>query len=296
MHNTYRDNSRGMVIELQVLSRKTILNVVSKDNATLAGSLGRAILSILNSTSFESFVIKIGYESSLLEKSPPWSRILFLAGIKYQELDWAYSLTKITDALQLVRIVGLRNFLPDLGNHGFNDLKFLLIGHCGEIKYLVNTLECTPKCIVFNSLESLSMMGMTGLVEICHGPLPAESFRKLKQIRLLNCFKMLNIVTSNLLQRLQSIESLEAQCCLSVVCVFDFESLVIAKEGTKFLSSLNHLKLWDLRKMMQIWNGDAKLISLCNLKHVSVYECCTLRQRRFLGRKKKKKKIIKKMR
>ncbi|TXG55671.1 hypothetical protein EZV62_020927 [Acer yangbiense] len=273
---------RILDIELQVLSRKTFLHVVTED-ATLAVSLGRAILSIrmpfLNSTSFDSFVIKIGYKSSMLfEESPPWSRILYLAGINnYQELDWAYSLTKITDALQLCGIAGLRNILTDLRNDGFNDLKYLLVAACREITYLVNTLECTPKCIVFNSLESLLMNHME-LVEICHGPLPAKSFLKLKQMHLRFCCKMLNIVPSDLLQRLHSLESFEARGCLSVVYVFDFERLVIAKEETKFLSSLNHLKLWSLSNMMRIWNGDAKLISLCNLKLVSVHYCSKLRQ------------------
>ncbi|TXG55648.1 hypothetical protein EZV62_020904 [Acer yangbiense] len=224
-------------------SRKTILHVVTGGDS-LAGSLGRIILSnrmpFLNSTSFD---IKIGYaRDMLIEKSPPGSRILYLAGIKYQELDWAYSLIKITDALQLRGIAGLRNILPDLGNHGFNDLKFLQLVHCGEINYLINTLECTPKCIVLNGLESLLM----------------------KHI--------------DLLQRLHSLESFEAHDCFSVVYVFDFESLVIAKEETKFLSSLNHLKLWSLFNMMRIWNGDAKLISLCNLKLISVYRCSNLRQ------------------
>ncbi|TXG55670.1 hypothetical protein EZV62_020926 [Acer yangbiense] len=272
----------GLVIELQVLSRKTILHSVTEDTI-LAGSLGRAILSnrmpFLNSTSFDSFVIKFGCPSfKIFEESPPWSRILYLAGIKYQELDWAYSLTKITDALQLCGMAGLRNILTDLGNHGFNDLKFLQLVHCGEIKYLVNTLECTPKFIVFNSLESLLMHDMNILIEICHGPLPAESFRKLKRMHLQKCNKMLNIVTSDLLRRLHSLESFEARGCLSVVYVFDFERLVIAKEENKFLSSLNHLKLRSLSNMMQIWNGDAKLISLCNLKHVLVNQCSKLRQ------------------
>ncbi|KAK1567141.1 hypothetical protein Q3G72_008587 [Acer saccharum] len=122
------------------------------------------------------------------------------------------------------------------------------------------------------------MEHMYMLVEICHGPLPAESFRKLKRMHLLNCFKMLNIVPSDLLQRLHSLESFEAYDCFSVEYVFDFESLAIAKEETKFLSSLNHLKLRGLSKMMRIWNGDAKFISLCNLKLVSVYRCSNLRQ------------------
>ncbi|KAK1568104.1 hypothetical protein Q3G72_020641 [Acer saccharum] len=265
------------------LERPPCTLLLKSEDATLAVSLGRAILSIrmpfLNSTSFDSFVIKLGYKSSMLfEESPPWSRILYLAGINnYQELDWAYSLTKITDALQLCGIAGLRNILTDLRKDGFNDLKYLLVAACREIKYLVNTLECTPKCIVFNSLKSLLMNHME-LVEICHGPLPAESFLKLKQMHLRFCFKMLNIVPSDLLQRLHSLESFEARGCLSVVYVFDFERLVIAKEETKFLSSLNHLKLWSLSNMMRIWNGDAKLISLCNLKLVSVHYCSKLRQ------------------
>ncbi|KAK1569202.1 hypothetical protein Q3G72_033770 [Acer saccharum] len=272
--------TKGIMESLK--DENTILHSVTED-ATLAGSLGRAILSnrmpFLNSTSFDSFVIKFGCPSfKIFEESPPWSRILYLAGIKYQELDWAYSLTKITDALQLCGMAGLRNILTDLGNHGFNDLKFLQLVHCGEIKYLVNTLECTPKFIVFNSLESLLMHDMNILIEICHGPLPAESFRKLKRMHLQKCNKMLNIVPSDLLRRLHSLESFEARGCLSVVYVFDFERLVIAKEETKFLSSLNHLKLRSLSNMMQIWNGDAKLISLCNLKNVLVNQCSKLRQ------------------
>ncbi|KAH7519120.1 hypothetical protein JRO89_XSUnG0132700 [Xanthoceras sorbifolium] len=89
---------------------------------------------------------------------------------------------------------------------------------------------------------------------------------------------MLTIIPSHLLQRLHSLEDFDARSCYSVIYLFDFQSLVIAKGETKFLSSLKRIILFDLCEIIQIWNGDATLISLCNLTTISVYHCSKLRQ------------------
>ncbi|KAL5865550.1 hypothetical protein ACOSQ3_003064 [Xanthoceras sorbifolium] len=207
--------------------------------------LGHVILSnrmpFLNIT---SFVIKIGYKYNQLEQSPlPWSKILYIKSI----------LIEVTTELQLCKIVGI---------HGFNDLKLLELTHCQEITYLLGTLEYTLYR-GFNSVGSLLTEHIPNLVNLFHGPLPAESFCKLQEMYMWNYNKMLTIIPSHLLQRLHSLEDFDARSCYSVIY---------------FLSSLKRIILFDLCEIIQIWNGDATLISLCNLTTISVYHCSKLRQ------------------
>lgn len=173
--------------------------------------------------------------------------------------------------------MGLRHIPFDRGNNGFNDLKCLQLSDCKEITYLLNICKCTP-CIVFNSLESLLLENNLNLVEICHGPIPVESFSKLKSIYVSSCINMINIIPSNMVQKALSLESLEAYNCESVVYIFNLERPVIAEGETKFLSSLNNIRLVGLPEITRICNGDVKLTSLCNLKRISVYTCSNLRQ------------------
>ncbi|KAL5861582.1 hypothetical protein ACOSQ4_002878 [Xanthoceras sorbifolium] len=208
--------------------------------------LGHVILSnrmpFLNIT---SFVIKIGYKYNQLEQSPlPWSKILYIKSI----------LIEVTTELQLCKIVGI---------HGFNELKLLELTHCQEITYLLGTLEYTLYR-GFNSVGSLLTEHIPNLVNLFHGPLPAESFCKLQEMYMWNYNKMLTIIPSHLLQRLHSLEDFDARSCYSVIYLFDFQSLRII--------------LFDLCEIIQIWNGDATLISLCNLTTISVYHCSKLRQ------------------
>ncbi|TXG55672.1 hypothetical protein EZV62_020928 [Acer yangbiense] len=90
---------------------------------------------------------------------------------------------------------------------------------------------------------------------------------------------MPSIVTSHLLQRLQSLERFQAVNCDKVVYAFDFEELVIAKEETyKLLPMLQTLELTMMTKMEQVWKGDSQLMSLCNLNRLKLDYCLELKK------------------
>ncbi|KAI9177493.1 hypothetical protein LWI28_015930 [Acer negundo] len=227
---------------------ETILHVVTED-ATQAGLLGRAILSnrlpFLNSTSFDSFVIKIGCSSVMLGgQSPPGSRILYLAGINYQEMDWIYSLTKITDAIKLL--------------------------DCNEIKYLVNTLECTTKCI-------------------WNGDAKLNSLCNLKRVSVSGCFKLRQVFPSALLQSLVSLEHIEIDVCDSLEEIFEKEkeedhqeneivSLKIDHTATSpCLGNLVFIKISECHKLKNLFTPSI-VKGLVHLRTLEVKLCSTLEE------------------
>lgn len=181
-----------------------------------------------------------------------------------------------TESLYVFHIQGSKNILPDLDNDGFGELKFLEIQKSYEVIYLINTLEWAAHGALCN-LEELNIRSMDNLVEICRGPLPAQSFSKTKRLSVIGCQKMLHIVPSHLLQRLQNLKSFSASNCGSVAYAFDLEGLGIAKVETKLLSLLETLTFSEMYEMTHIWKGDTQVISLCNLKEIIV-EGCLIRE------------------
>ncbi|ESR46399.1 hypothetical protein CICLE_v10000277mg [Citrus x clementina] len=91
--------------------------------------------------------------------------------------------------------------LPDMKSviygsdgEGFPQLKRLQIRRNGNIVRLVDTMDCTAaRTTAFPLLESLFLEDLGNLEKICRGPLSAESFCKLKNIRVEGCDKLKNV-------------------------------------------------------------------------------------------------------
>lgn len=271
----------GLFIELQDWRLQTSVRIGTPE-AGVAYSVGHSIL--VNRLPLEkpmSFVVQIGFGSITgkhLEKCRSWSKILYFGGISFRHADWSCQvLSNITEVLHLRDIKGLQDIRLDPGSNGFKDLKCLQLSECKEITYLLNAEECTGDTI-FNSLESLFLENISNLVEICHGTSPDKFFCKLKNISISSCVSIMSIIPSNLVQKLDSLESFEACNCAAVECIFDLQLLLVTDEETKFLSSLKIIHIEALPELMCICNGDDKFISLCNLKRISVRTCSKLKQ------------------
>ncbi|KAK0590333.1 hypothetical protein LWI29_025506 [Acer saccharum] len=259
-------SSNARVTELQTLSKLTSLHIHIK-----------ALPTDMPFQKLTNFAIGIG--KSMAYNSCPSSRTLSLSDSRTPQVDWFKNLLKKTENLYLCRIQELEVVFPDFDDVGINKLKSLTLAECEEIMYLLNTSEQTPDDVVFPNLEQLSLFGNPKLVAICKGELPDKSWSKVKAIDVKACHSMSSIVTSHLLQRLQSLERFQAVNCEKVVYAFDFEGLVIAKEETnKFLPMLQILELTMLTKMEQVWKGDSQLMSLCNLKRLKLDFCLELKK------------------
>ncbi|KAL5794454.1 hypothetical protein ACOSP7_003048 [Xanthoceras sorbifolium] len=262
-------SSNARVSELQALTKLTSLHIHIPDIRTLPSDMPFHKLT--------NFVIGIG--KSTAYTTCPNSRTLSLSDSRTPQVDWVKNLLKKTENLYLCRIKALQVVFPDLDDVGFNKLKSLSLAECEDILCLLNTSKQTPDDVVFSNLEQLSLFGNPKLLVICKGELPEKSWSKVKTIDVNACHSMSSIVTSQLLQRLNTLESFQAIYCENVVYAFDFEGLVIPKEETyKLLPMLKKLELTMLPKMEQIWKGDSQLMSLCNLKRIKLDYCLELRK------------------
>ncbi|KAH9793973.1 Disease resistance protein [Citrus sinensis] len=274
-------SSNAKFIELGALSRLTSLHIHIPE--------GKIMPSDMSFQNLTSFSIAIGD----LEERPLSDFIgLFLQKFKKrcsramglsQDMrisalhSWIKNLLLRSEILALAEVNYFENIVSDLANDGFNELMFLVIFRCNEMKYLLNSLERTLR-VTLHKLEWLFIRENQNFVEICHGQLPAGCLSNVKRSDVVDCGSILKILLSHLVQSFQNLQRLRVYSCGLLVSVFEIERVNIAKEETELFSSLEKLTLWDLPRMTDIWKGDTQFVSLHNLKKVRVEECDELRQ------------------
>ncbi|XP_031263105.1 probable disease resistance protein At4g27220 [Pistacia vera] len=260
--------SNANLVELEALSRLTHLEI-SISNLDLSPKL------LVFPNNLSKFKLRIGdteYNDDYLD-SNRYSRNMHVSKTSISKIhDCVKGLLKRTECLFLEKIANLESISHNLVEEGFNELKYLDITSCDEIKYLLNTLEWTPNSI-FHNLEELVIDYNPNLVELCHGQPPAQSFSKLKLLRMAGCHEMVNVVPSHLLQSFQNLQTFKERDCRSLVYIFDCKDIKIAEGEAKLLSSLELLELNELPELSHIWNGDHQSISLCSLKRVQLLHC-----------------------
>ncbi|PSS09622.1 Disease resistance protein [Actinidia chinensis var. chinensis] len=258
------ENSRtsASLAELKSLSQLTSLFLVVPNADLLPHDL--------NLQNLTRFSIAIGNPSPVprIEKNLSLSFDTRLSGP-------AKFLVKRAEALTLRECRGLENILKDLDNDGLNELKILSLWSCNEIKYLLDTVD---PMVVFRNLEELKLIELRTFTEICHGQLPSFTFSKVRTLEMKNCDSMVNIVPSNLLSRLQCLQTLKSESCHSLQNVFDLEGLAIGRDGTEFLSSLEELLLRNLPELIHIWKGSLHRVNLCKLRVVFLVSCIKVRR------------------
>ncbi|PSS09621.1 Disease resistance protein [Actinidia chinensis var. chinensis] len=253
------ENSRtsASLVELKSLSQLTSLLLVVPNADLLPHDL--------NLQNLTRFSIAIGnpFPEPRFEKNMSLTFDTRLSGP-------AKVLVKRAGALTLSNCRGLENILKDLDNDGLNELKILSLWSCNEIKYLLDTVD--PR-VVFRNLEELKLSDLRTFTEICHGQLLSESFSKVRTLQVRYCHFMVNILPSNLLSRLQCLQTVKVESCYCLHNVFDLEGLATGRDETEFLSSLEKLVLSNLPKLIHIWMGSLHRVNLCKLREVNLYSC-----------------------
>ncbi|KAF8411929.1 hypothetical protein HHK36_004487 [Tetracentron sinense] len=217
------------------------------------------------------FDISIGFK---WQSSPrPTSRKLNLFDTQIPLVDGIKVLLERAEHLWLEDIRGLRNILLAINQEGLNGLKSLDIKHCKEIEYLTKATEWIPQ-VALHNLEELILMNLPSLKEICDGPLPLGSLLKLRVLRVDSCEQLLNVIPTNLSQRLHNLEVLDVSDCYALKEVFNLEG--IDEEQILLLPKLRILSFTRL-PVMYIWKGPTQLVCLHNLKEVMLYQCNRLR-------------------
>ncbi|XP_044467793.1 probable disease resistance protein At4g27220 [Mangifera indica] len=140
-------------------------------------------------------------------------RIYLRGGIK--------SLLKITEYLSLEKMKGFRNVLYELDVDGLPHLKHLDVKDGPEILYIINSVAWKP---AFPELESLILCNLIKLEKICYGQLNAESFSKLRIIKIEKCDRLEYLFASFIAKSLIQLQEIEVTGCKNLKELFGEES------------------------------------------------------------------------
>ncbi|XP_031249801.1 disease resistance protein At4g27190-like [Pistacia vera] len=226
--------SNANLVELQVLSRLTHLEIfISNLNVS------PKLLIFQNNLSKFKLRIEYGaycdYRDYYLSESGS-SRTMSLSQTNISEIqDWVKGLLKRTEYLILEEIVNLESISHNLVEEGLNELKYLDIRSCDEIKYLLNTMEWTPNS-TFHNLEELVIYCSSNLVGLCHGqPLTqppnhtiiSPSLGNLTSMCINECPKLKNLFVPSIVKCLVKLKSLQIWDCSTI------EEIVTNEKGEK---------------------------------------------------------------
>ncbi|GLT66351.1 hypothetical protein SLA2020_387190 [Shorea laevis] len=157
-------------------------------------------------------------------------------------------LLKKTNELHLEGLIGVKNVVNELDNDGFQELKYLFVQDALEVQHIISVLKPA-----FPVLEVLVLRNLENMEKICHGPLEAASFRKLRLITIECCNKLKNLFSSSIARQLQQIQEVRVKHCGDMEEIIDDkgqESGNNAKEReghTVELITLRSLKLERLQ-------------------------------------------------
>ncbi|XP_052298842.1 probable disease resistance protein At4g27220 isoform X5 [Citrus sinensis] len=243
--------------ELNNLSKLTSLEILIQDEKTLPRDL--SFFKML-----QRYRILIGVWPRRYRPSEGISRIFSLSltnGANICLNEGHIMQLKGIEDLSLDGLPDIKNILCELGREVFPKLKRLQIRCNGNIVRLVDTMDCTPaRTTAFPLLESLFLRDLRNLEEICRGPLTAESFCKLKAIRVEGCDKLKNVFPLVIGRGLQQLQSIEVSSCQNMEVIFAAErgDESSNNNGTEVieLTQLRKLELRSLPQLTSFCTGD----------------------------------------
>ncbi|KAF9619833.1 hypothetical protein IFM89_009584 [Coptis chinensis] len=170
---------------------------------------------------------------------------------------------------------------------GLKQLEDLEVRECNEIEYLVST-ERSKKAPqdMFVTLQELKMYGMDRMEKIIHGQAPSCRFlEQLSLLHLVNCRRLNNIFSSNLLspaKRLGNLQEVQVIKCHALQEVFNNEEGGFDQPEVKdiggtctpaMLFGLRNISLEELHELRGIWKGVIPVGCLSNLQKLDVRKC-----------------------
>ncbi|XP_068639184.1 disease resistance protein At4g27190-like [Aristolochia californica] len=189
--------------------------------------------------------------------------------ISYPAPKWVKGLLPRTKDLYLVSCDGLMD-LSQLDAGGLDAVERLWIEESDKLEYLFKEI---PQ-YTFRNLKELYLDRMEKLKKICNGPLPTGFLGNLKVLCVNNCGGLVNVLSSDLMCRVNNLERLEVAECFELQELF--QSQGIAEEHS-VLTGLKKLKLKELPKLSNIWKEPIPVRSLHNLEDLSVGRCNSMK-------------------
>ncbi|GMN54568.1 hypothetical protein TIFTF001_023695 [Ficus carica] len=157
------------------------------------------------------------------------------------------SLMKRSEWLLFDGLIDVKNVVYDLDSEGFCDLKRLSLFNSDGVLYIV---DCVDQQIhphkAFPVLKRLRLEGLRNLERICHGELPEDSFKNLRDVTVWNCDKLKNVFPLSIFKRLHSIEVEDCKMMEEIVGHVRSED-----DGAVQFPELRSLILRNLPKMVK---------------------------------------------
>ena len=144
------------------------------------------------------------------------SRTLKLAESKGTSIlsDYGFNLLlNSAEDLCVAQLQRARGVLYELNMEGFRQLKHLCIEDSSELECIVNSIGCFYPYPAFPNLETLALQNLFNLKEICHGPIPIQSFSKLKFIQVKGCDKLKHLFSYSLVRDLPQLLEIKISDC-----------------------------------------------------------------------------------
>ncbi|XP_034708024.1 uncharacterized protein LOC117931212 isoform X2 [Vitis riparia] len=131
--------------------------------------------------------------------------------------------------------------------------------------------------VAFPSLGDLDISNLDSVEKIWHNEFVADSFGKLKRLSVRSCQKLQNVIPSNMLKRLPSLQILKIVDSNSLEEIFDLESIDSKESHDIPTLQLRELCLDNLEKLKRVWNKAPQgLLTYPNLKSIQVSHCPSL--------------------
>ncbi|KAB5529251.1 hypothetical protein DKX38_019332 [Salix brachista] len=162
------------------------------------------------SKKLERFNILIGegWEWSRKRETSTIMKLKISASIQSEE--GIQLLLKRTEDLHLDGLEGVKSVSYELDGQGFPSLKHLHIQNSLEIRYIVDSTMLSP-IVAFPFLVSLSLDNLNKLEKICNGQPVAESFSKLRILKVKSCPMLKNLFSLHMERGLLQLEEIVAE-------------------------------------------------------------------------------------
>jgi disease resistance protein RPS2 len=118
-----------------------------------------------------------------------------------------------TEDLCLGKLQCPGDVLYELNREGFSQLKHLCIEESSELKYIVNLIGFIHPYPAFPNLETLTLRNLFDFEEICHAPIPIQSFAKLEFIEVKGCDKLKHLFWYSLVRDLPQLLEIKVTDC-----------------------------------------------------------------------------------
>ncbi|KAG5220275.1 disease resistance NBS-LRR family protein [Salix suchowensis] len=158
-----------------------------------------------------------------------------------QSEEGIQDLLKRTEDLHLDGLEGVKSVSYELDGQGFPSLKHLHIQNSLEIRYIVDSTMSSP-IVDFPFLVSLSLDNLNKLEKICNGQLVAESFSKLRILKVKSCPMLKNLFSLHMERVLLQLEEISIIDCKIM-------EVIVAEESGGEADEDEAIKLTQLRTL-----------------------------------------------